>query len=133
MNRPPHTSSTIYHSHDRRVVVYLSLLWRMNAIETARYGTVEDLSTLLGSGIDINEPDEVPSPSLPSSIHPSSWRGLLRRLQWGCYAIIDAAREGNYDCLSLLIDTGAIVDTQNTVPFPVLLLYSMTSPSPLVP
>jgi hypothetical protein len=31
----------------------------MNAIETARYGTVEDLSTLLGSGIDINEPDEV--------------------------------------------------------------------------
>jgi ankyrin repeat protein len=40
---------------------------------------------------------------------------LFTSLQWGCYAIIDAAREGNYDCLSLLIETGAIVDTQNTV------------------
>lgn len=36
---------------------------RMNgaavAVDTARYGTAEDLSLLLTTGIDINQPDEV--------------------------------------------------------------------------
>jgi hypothetical protein len=56
--------------HDHRKAVEIDWL-AMSAVETARYGSAEDLSSLIVSGVDINQPDEV-SPRLPSLSQSSS-------------------------------------------------------------